>query len=106
MMDQLLSLVFSPGFSTATAVDRLSGRGMGLSVVAEAARKLHGSVLLRPRFPWGTEAFLSVPFTAARQPLLLAEAEGREHGSLHHPAAGGESQARPEGVGGDFCGKN
>jgi two-component system, chemotaxis family, sensor kinase CheA len=80
MMDQLLSLVFTPGFSTAAAVDRLSGRGMGLSVVAEAARKLHGSVLLRPRFPWGSEALLSVPFTAARQPLLLAEAEGRTFG--------------------------
>ena len=80
MMDQLLSLVFTPGFSTATEVDRLSGRGMGLSVVAEAARKLHGSVLLRPRFPWGTEALLNVPFTAARQPLLLAEAEGRTFG--------------------------
>jgi two-component system chemotaxis sensor kinase CheA len=80
VMDQLLSLVFTPGFSTAAAVDRLSGRGMGLSVVAEAARKLHGSVLLRPRFPWGTEALLSVPFTAARQPLLLAEAEGQTFG--------------------------
>ena len=53
---------------------------MGLSVVAEAARKLHGSVLLRPRFPWGTEALLNVPFTAARQPLLLAEAEGGTFG--------------------------
>ncbi|MBZ6077782.1 hybrid sensor histidine kinase/response regulator [Microvirga puerhi] len=80
LMDQLLSLVFSPGFSTADSVDRLSGRGMGLSVVAEAVRKLQGSVLLRPRFPWGTEAILSVPFTAARQPLLLVEAEGRIFG--------------------------
>ena len=80
MTDQLLSLVFLPGFSTSTEVDRLSGRGMGLSVVAETVRKLHGSVLLRPRFPWGTEALLNVPFTAARQPLLLAEAEGRTYG--------------------------
>lgn len=84
MMDQLLSLVFAPGFSTAGAVDRLSGRGMGLSVVAEAIHKLHGSVLLRPRFPWGTEAFLSVPFTATRQPLLLVEAEGRMFGLPTH----------------------
>ena len=80
MMDQLLSLVFTPGFSTAGEVDRLSGRGMGLSVVAEAARKLHGSVLLRPRLPWGTEVLLNVPFTAARQPLLLIEAEDRVFG--------------------------
>lgn len=84
MMDQLLSLVFAPGFSTAGAVDRLSGRGMGLSVVAEAIRKLHGSVLLRPRSPWGIEALLSVPFTAARQPLLLVEVEGRMFGLPAH----------------------
>jgi two-component system chemotaxis sensor kinase CheA len=79
-MDQLLSLVFAPGFSTADEVDHLSGRGIGLSVVAEAARKLHGSVLLRPRYPWGTEVLLNVPFTAAHQSLLLVEAEGRMFG--------------------------
>jgi two-component system chemotaxis sensor kinase CheA len=84
MMDQLLALVFTPGFSTAGEVDRLSGRGMGLSVVAEAVRKLQGSVLLRPRYPHGTEALLNVPFTAARQPLLLLEAEGRMFGLPAH----------------------
>ncbi len=84
MMDQLLSLVFAPGFSTAGEVDRLAGRGMGLSVVAEAVRKLHGSVLLRPRYPFGTEVILNVPLTAARQPLLLVEAEGRLFGLPSH----------------------
>ncbi|MET0529512.1 MAG: response regulator [Microvirga sp.] len=84
MIDQLLSLVFAPGFSTAGEVDRLSGRGIGLSVVAEAVRKMQGSVLLRPRFPSGTEVLLNVPFTAARQPLLLLEAEGRMFGLPAH----------------------
>ncbi|MGO4388990.1 response regulator [Microvirga sp. 2YAF29] len=84
MIDQLLSLVFAPGFSTADEVDRLSGRGIGLSVVAEAVRKMQGSVLLRPRFPAGTEVLLNVPFTAARQPLLLMEAEGRMFGLPAH----------------------
>lgn len=84
MIDQLLSLVFTPGFSTAGEVDRLSGRGMGLSVVAEAVRKLQGSVLLRPRYPYGTEVLLNVPFTAARQPLLLLEAEERMFGLPAH----------------------
>jgi len=84
MMDQLLTLVFTPGFSTAGEIDRLSGRGMGLSVVAEAVRKLQGSVLLRPRYPHGTEVLLNVPFTAARQPLLLLEAEGRMFGLPAH----------------------
>ena len=84
MMDQLLSLVFASGFSTAGEVDRLSGRGMGLSVVAEAARRLQGSVLMRPRYPWGTEVLLNVPFTAARQSLLLVEAEDRMYGLPSH----------------------
>ncbi|MET0427686.1 MAG: Hpt domain-containing protein, partial [Microvirga sp.] len=75
--DQLLSLVFAPGFSTAATIDKLSGRGMGLSVVAETVRRLHGSVLLRPRRPAGTDVLLSVPFAAARQALLLVEVEGR-----------------------------
>ncbi|UVF19399.1 response regulator [Microvirga terrae] len=84
MIDQLLSLVFTPGFSTADEVDRLSGRGIGLSVVAEAVRKLQGSVLLRPRYPHGTEVLLNVPLTAARQPLLLLEAEERMFGLPSH----------------------
>jgi two-component system, chemotaxis family, sensor kinase CheA len=104
MMDHLLSLVFAPGFSTAGEVDRLSGRGIGLSVVAEAARRLHGSVLMRPRYPWGTEILLNVPFTAARQSLLLVEAEDRMYGLPSHaverllrlPAAALESvEGRP-----------
>ncbi|MFD2262983.1 response regulator [Lacibacterium aquatile] len=74
--DQLLSIVFAPGFSTAIAVDRLSGRGMGLSVVAEAVRALHGSVILRAGTPFGAEAVVSVPLQASRQTILSVDAGG------------------------------
>lgn len=82
--DRLLSLVFEPGFSTAAAVDRLSGRGMGLSVVAEAARRLRGNTLMRARRGGGTEVEIAVPFSAARQKLLLVEAEGQTYGLPSH----------------------
>jgi two-component system chemotaxis sensor kinase CheA len=82
--DRLLSLVFAPGFSTAAAVDRLSGRGMGLSVVAEAARRLRGGTLMRARRGGGTEVEIAVPFSAARQKLLLVEAEGQIYGLPSH----------------------
>ncbi|MBI0434587.1 response regulator [Roseomonas sp. KE0001] len=82
--DHLLSLVFEPGFSTAAAVDRLSGRGIGLSVVAEAARRLHGTARMRPRRPWGTEVELALPLSAARQPVLLVEVAGRIYGLPGH----------------------
>ncbi|HEV7263334.1 MAG TPA: response regulator [Falsiroseomonas sp.] len=75
--DQLLSLVFKPGFSTAPAVDRLSGRGMGLSVAAEVARALRGGIQLRVRRPWGAEVELSIPLSGALQAALLVEWAGR-----------------------------
>ena len=72
----LLALTFAPGFSTASGLDRLSGRGMGLSVVAEAARRLDGTVTLQRRPEGGTVVLLSVPLAARRQPLLLVETAG------------------------------
>ncbi|MDQ1078178.1 hybrid sensor histidine kinase/response regulator [Pseudoroseomonas cervicalis] len=82
--ERLLALVFEPGFSTAPEVDRLSGRGMGLSVVAEVARSLRGGATLRPRRPAGTEVEIAVPFSAARQPVLLVEAGGQLYGLPSH----------------------
>lgn len=81
--DHLLALVFEPGFSTAQAVDRLSGRGMGLSVVADAARQLRGGALMRTRRT-GTEVEIAVPFSAARQRLLLVESDGQTFGIPSH----------------------
>jgi two-component system, chemotaxis family, sensor kinase CheA len=75
--EHLLRLVFEPGFSTADAVDTLSGRGYGLSVAADAARQLAGSVRLEPREPAGTALVFSLPLSAARRSLLLVEAAGR-----------------------------
>ena len=69
--DRLLALVFEPGFSTAQTVDRIAGRGMGLSVVAETARGAGGGAYMLRRRPWGTEVLISTPLSAARQPVLL-----------------------------------
>jgi two-component system chemotaxis sensor kinase CheA len=74
--ETLLRLVFEPGFSTAEAIDSLSGRGYGLSVAADAARALQGSVRLEPRSPAGTTLAFSLPLSAARRSLLLVEAGG------------------------------
>ncbi|TPG60427.1 response regulator [Roseomonas nepalensis] len=75
--DALLALVFEPGFSTAAAVDRLSGRGMGLSVVAEAALALHGAAALRAAPGGGAEVVIALPPSTGRRPLLLVEAGGQ-----------------------------
>jgi len=74
--EEILALAFEPGVSAAKTVDHLSGRGMGLSVVAETVRALGGSVTLAARRPTGAEVQLSVPISTARQPLVLVEASG------------------------------
>ncbi|CAO4166275.1 hybrid sensor histidine kinase/response regulator [Methylorubrum populi] len=77
--EALLALPFEPGFSTAGAVDALSGRGMGLSVVAEVARSLHGQARLARRTPHGTSLILTLPLSAARRPVLIVEAGGTRY---------------------------
>jgi two-component system chemotaxis sensor kinase CheA len=71
--EEILGLAFEPGLSAAASVDRLSGRGMGLSVVAEAARDLGATVRLASRQPWGAEVVLSAPISTSRQSVILAE---------------------------------
>ena len=64
-------LIFRPGLSTLREVTDVSGRGMGLSVVHEAALRLQGEVDLEPRDGSGTRIVISVPLSVATQRLLL-----------------------------------
>ena len=41
---QLLSLLFRPGFSTQEVTDEDAGRGVGMNVVAELVKELHGRI--------------------------------------------------------------
>ncbi|PVM87381.1 hybrid sensor histidine kinase/response regulator [Caulobacter endophyticus] len=76
--EELLAHAFAPGVSTAQGIDRLAGRGMGLSVVAEAVRKLRGELRLTAGRPWGARVVLSTPLSAARQSLLFVDIQGRQ----------------------------
>jgi two-component system chemotaxis sensor kinase CheA len=69
---RLMALVFEPGFSTRADVGPLSGRGMGLSIVAEAARSLGGSARMSlAGAQGGTLVEITVPLSIARQTALL-----------------------------------
>jgi len=63
--DELLRLVLAPGFSTAPAVTDLSGRGVGMDVVARNVAALKGSVDLRSIEGGGSTVTLRVPLTLA-----------------------------------------
>lgn len=70
--------IFAPGFSTATGVDALRGRGMGLSVVAETVTRLQGNYRLLPGPGFGIE--LVVPLHLATTHLLLVRVKDRLFG--------------------------
>jgi two-component system chemotaxis sensor kinase CheA len=69
----LHALLFEQGLSTADRLDEVAGRGIGLSVVAEAARRLHGSASIAPGPGGGTVVHLSVPVALTRRTLLLVQ---------------------------------
>jgi two-component system chemotaxis sensor kinase CheA len=63
--NQLLQVIFSPGFSTAGSADVHAGRGIGLNLVRERIRDLHGSIKLSSEPGRGTVFTISIPFEAA-----------------------------------------
>lgn len=69
--EELLRFIFLPGFSTAAYITELSGRGMGLSVVAEAVNRLQGSVTVLPRTGGGMEFSFTVPLSLSTHHLLM-----------------------------------
>jgi two-component system chemotaxis sensor kinase CheA len=82
--EELERAIFRPGFSTSATVNRLSGRGMGLSVVYETVHRLQGDVHLRPKETPGASFLLSVPLSVSTSHLLLLSAAGQTFGIPTH----------------------
>jgi two-component system, chemotaxis family, sensor histidine kinase and response regulator PixL len=71
--DDLLSLIFEPGFSTSEQVTALSGRGVGMDVVRDRLKQIQGEITVATEAGVGTTFTLSVPFTLTVSRVLIAE---------------------------------
>jgi two-component system, chemotaxis family, sensor histidine kinase and response regulator PixL len=71
--DDLLSLIFEPGFSTSDQVTALSGRGVGMDVVRDRLKQIQGEITVATEAGVGTTFTLSVPFTLTVSRVLIAE---------------------------------
>jgi two-component system chemotaxis sensor kinase CheA len=67
----LLQLIFLPGFSTATQVTNVSGRGVGMDVVRTNVEKIGGKVEIDSRAGKGTTLRMRIPLTLAIIPALI-----------------------------------
>ena len=67
----VLAMLFKPGFSSASEVTGLSGRGVGLDIVKRAAEKLGGTVEIASRKGAGTRFSLKLPIAQAIMQTLM-----------------------------------
>ncbi len=62
---EVVDLVFQPGFSTAQSVTTVSGRGVGMDVVRKNLEKIGGTVSIQSVRGEGTSIVMSIPLTLA-----------------------------------------
>jgi two-component system chemotaxis sensor kinase CheA len=72
--EEIDSLVFLPGFSTAEKVSDISGRGVGMDVVRRNIEQLGGRIALRSEPGRGCKVVLTLPLTLAVLPGMIVRA--------------------------------
>jgi len=63
--NEVFSLIFAPGFSTAEVVTDVSGRGVGMDVVKRNITSMGGHIEIRSALGYGTTISISLPLTLA-----------------------------------------
>ena len=73
---QALDYIWHPGFSTASEVTDISGRGVGMDVVQNRIRQLNGSIEIESEPQRGTHFTIRLPLTLAIINCLLVRLNG------------------------------
>ena len=68
---EILQFILQPGFSTAEAVTQISGRGVGMDVVASEIKQLGGSLDIASQVGEGTTFTVRLPFTVSVNRALM-----------------------------------
>jgi two-component system, chemotaxis family, sensor kinase CheA len=68
---EALRLLFAPGFSTRKQISEISGRGVGLDVVATAVNRVGGEVLVETEPRKGTTFTMEVPVARRGESVML-----------------------------------
>ncbi|MEJ6704940.1 MAG: Hpt domain-containing protein [Pseudomonadales bacterium] len=68
---EIMQFIMHAGFSTAEKVTQISGRGVGMDVVASEIKQLGGSVSIDSTLGLGTEFAIRIPFTVSINRALL-----------------------------------
>jgi len=74
--EQIQGFIFWPGFSTASAVNAISGRGVGMDVVKTNIERIGGTIDVKSVAGSGTTFAVKIPLTLAIVSALVLEAGG------------------------------
>ncbi|MFZ0266123.1 chemotaxis protein CheA [Caulobacter sp.] len=75
-----VDLVFTPGFSTAAEVSAVSGRGVGMDVVRDAATRLGGKATIESRSGQGTTVRFVLPVTMVLTKVMIVTCGAERYG--------------------------
>jgi two-component system chemotaxis sensor kinase CheA len=78
--DDIIQLIFAPGFSTVDSVSELSGRGVGMDVVRTMVTRAGGTITVTNKRGEGTATRITLPVTMAVSRVMILEAGGTEVG--------------------------
>jgi two-component system chemotaxis sensor kinase CheA len=78
--DQVVELIFAPGFSTTSEVSGISGRGIGMDVVRSSVEQIGGRVSLQSSAGIGTTVQIDLPTTIAMSRIMVVETGGQLFG--------------------------
>ncbi len=75
-----IDLIFTPGFSSAREISAVSGRGVGMDVVRDAAQKLGGKVVVDSRIGQGTTVRFILPVTMVLTKVMVVTCGEERYG--------------------------
>ncbi|UZK04567.1 Hpt domain-containing protein [Venatoribacter cucullus] len=70
---EVLQFILQAGFSTAEAITQISGRGVGMDVVASEIKQMGGSVEIQSEAGVGTRFIVRLPFTVSVNRALMVK---------------------------------
>lgn len=68
---EIISYIFAPGFSSASQISEISGRGIGMNVVKEAMDKVGGRIQINTQKQQGTTFQMVLPVSLALRSVIL-----------------------------------
>ncbi|APJ04000.1 chemotaxis protein CheA [Silvanigrella aquatica] len=81
--EEMINLIFLPGFSTVEIVSDVSGRGIGMEAVKTYVESIGGSISIKTEIHKGTQFILRLPLGMSVVPVIIAKSNEHKFAILN-----------------------